>query len=259
MNSTNWPGEKLPGRTIDESGNIYSRLKVIGYAGRNDRNEAMWKCICSCGNEAYVSGPKLRKGHTKSCGCLARDVTTQKNTTHGMNNQALYSLWAGIKARCTNPGHSSYKNYGGRGIKMCERWLNDFPSFAHDMGPRPDGASIDRIDPNGNYEPGNCRWATAKEQANNKRDNHMLTHQGKTQTISQWAEETGIPYTTICNRINRRHWPVADALDKSKRLITHNGKSQSIAEWASELGINYSTLHKRISRGKMPIGQALSP
>lgn len=214
MKTSNWPGGALPGRTINEAGNVYGRLTVLDYAGSNARNEAMWRCNCPCGREAYASGPKLRKGHTASCGCAAKEATTKRNTTHGMRDHELYWLWAGIKARCTNDKHSSHKYYGERGIEMCDRWANDFTAFVQDMGPRPKGATIDRIDPNGNYEPGNCRWATRKEQANNKRTNRLITHNGKTQTIAEWAEETGIHYNTLHRRIRTNRVSIEQALTR---------------------------------------------
>jgi hypothetical protein len=152
----------------DLTGQRFWRLLVIGFARRTPRREFFWSCLCQCGKLVTVSRNHLHNGHTKSCGCLRVDITTQKNRVHGMRGTPTYVSWRRMKARCLYTGSHAYHRYGGRGIKVCERWRKSFVAFLADMGERPAGKTIDRINTNGNYEIGNCRWATPKEQRENQ-------------------------------------------------------------------------------------------
>jgi hypothetical protein len=144
----------------------YGRLTVCSYVGVDEKHYSLWKCLCLCGNTTIVRGADLRSGNTGSCGCR----TLQRVTRHGQSRTAIYFIWKTIRQRCCNPKCASYKNYGGRGIKMCLRWKRSFECFAADVGTRPSSKhSIDRIRNNGNYTPGNVKWSTAREQALNRR------------------------------------------------------------------------------------------
>jgi len=157
-----------------------------------------------------MRGPSLLKktDPSRSCGCLAR----QAAKTHGMVRAPEYGVWRNMYQRCTNPNNPQYHNYGGRGIKVCQRWRESFENFYADMGPRPSSQhSIDRINTNGDYTPSNCRWATPVQQSNNKNDNRLITYRGQTRTLSEWARLTGISKSSLSWRLNNG-WTVEDAL-----------------------------------------------
>lgn len=157
------------GKVVDLTGQRFGRLRVLGQDGytRVSRN-AVWVCQCDCGNTARVDSGMLRHGDTASCGCYRKEVIAERNRRHGMRRNRVYTTWVGMRQRCGNPNAHAYENYGGRGITVCERWRN-FQNFYADMGERPPGLTLDRIDNDGNYEPGNCRWATRQVQSQNQR------------------------------------------------------------------------------------------
>lgn len=152
-----------------------------------------------------------------SCGCMTRQKKYQGMFKHGLIGTPTYYTWANMKKRCGNPKAHNYRYYGGLGIRVCDRWQNSFANFQSDMGDRPKGCTLDRIDRNGNYEPENCRWATAKQQSRNRSVSAMLTVAGETKCISEWAEISGIPASTICARVNKLGWNPTKAVWKPLR------------------------------------------
>ncbi|MET9138881.1 hypothetical protein [Streptomyces parvulus] len=195
-------------------GQTFDRLTVIAPAGHDRQGRRLWRCTCSCGaQEAVTTTDNLRRGRTRSCGCLAREGKANRVRTHGQHSTPLYETWCNIIRRTTNPKHTSYANYGGRGITVCPEWRESFEAFARDVGPTYQaGLSIDRIDVNGHYEPGNVRWATPTEQARNMRRNRLVTAFGQTKTIAEWAELHQLNYQTLFNRLTRSGWPAERAL-----------------------------------------------
>ena len=170
-------------------------------------------CRCDCGKEFWCQSNSLKAGVTTSCGCFGRERHRQSVTTHGLSSSHTFKCWDCMRGRCERPSASAYLDYGGRGITVCERWKT-FANFLADMGESPTGKhTIDRIDNDGNYEPGNCRWATRLEQQNNRRCNRRITIGSVTMTLTQWSREPGVTanYRTIAGRLNAG-WPTHDAV-----------------------------------------------
>lgn len=195
----------------DLTGQRFGRISVLyrsdDHLDPSGRHHVMWRCRCDCGTERDVNGDSLKRGHTVSCGCYNREQARENHLTHGHTDTHLYGVWCAIKRRCYNEKTHAYKDYGGRGIKMCETWKDDYPSFekwALVSGYRdvPNlRCTIDRIDVNGDYEPSNCRWVDAKQQANNRRSNRNYTFNGETHNIMEWSKILGINYKSLHNRL----------------------------------------------------------
>lgn len=169
-----------------------------------------WDCMCDCGTRTIVAVTNLTRS-TRSCGCLGRDITSLRSGTHRMIHSPEYSVWGGMFTRCNNPNSDGYKDYGGRGIIVCERW-GKFENFFEDMGKRPSAShTIERRDNNGNYEPGNCHWATPKDQARNRRNNRLISLNGKTMCISAWGEAVGMSSAAILRRL-KDGWSEEEAI-----------------------------------------------
>lgn len=180
-------------------GERFDRLIAERYAGKGK-----WACLCDCGNTSVVDGADLRRGKVRSCGCLQLEIakTGDCRRTHGHTDTPEYRSWSAMIRRCADPNARGYHRYGGRGIKVCERWVNSVEDFVADMGPRPPGTSIDRWpDADGDYEPGNCRWATAQEQAANMSTTVLITANGKSQPIEAWARELGVSSQALRYRL----------------------------------------------------------
>jgi hypothetical protein len=202
------------------TGRVFGRLTVLGLAPRLPTSRGLrWHCRCECGKEVISPGRNLKCGKATSCGCRQRETAARQavamgegNIRHGMTDTPEYARWHGMMLRCYNPKDPGYKWWGGRGIKVCERW-HTFENFHADMGARPSVKhSIDRIDPNGDYCPENCRWATQTQQQRNKRSNRLLTHNGETKCLAEWAETYGLTTLQLWQRL-RSGWPLQDALE----------------------------------------------
>ena len=192
---------------LDLTSQRFGRWTVISkVAEKNFRGEIRWNCVCDCGTQKTVLAGSLRKQISVSCGCYSADRTRK----HGMEGTATYNCWANLLTRCRNVHNRQYNDYGGRGISVCERW-HSFENFLADMGEKPEGFSIDRINNDGDYEPGNCRWASYRQQINNRRNTPMVMYQGETMAVSFLADKVGIRRKLLLDRI-RRGLSIEDAI-----------------------------------------------
>jgi hypothetical protein len=202
-------------RAKEMSGLRFDKLLVIAQAKPLKDGTAVWRCICDCGQERLIPGNSLRAGRNKSCGCASPKFTHERVTKHGQSRTRTYRIWNGMKQRCSPIAYGKSKRlYYDKGITVCDRWRNSFEAFLEDMKEAPEGGTIDRIDGNGNYEPGNCRWASKKEQANNTSVNFVVTHSGQSLTVAMWAEKLNMKANTLLYRL-RRGISVERALNKT--------------------------------------------
>lgn len=219
---------KKSSRIIDETGNKHGRLFVVSraknYISKKGKTAARWNCLCECGTKTIVTSSNLRSKGTASCGCLQKENLKIASVTHGesVNGKSTseHRAWKALNGRCYNKNSKKYQDYGGRGITVCNRWkgIDGFSNFLFDVGRRPTPLhSIDRKNNNGNYNPKNCKWSTKKEQGRNKRNNKILTFDGKSFCVSEWAEITGISSLVINLRLFRG-WKVKRALTTPKRF-----------------------------------------
>ena len=204
------------GAILDLTGKRFGSLTAVRYVGKRG-GESIWECKCDCGGKTESSTSNLTGGLSTSCGCKRKKTCSDRmkriNYKHGGTNTRLFRIWSGIKTRCFDENAPEYKNYGGRGITLHDLWKADFSEFqkwAAESGYN-DTLTIDRIDVNGNYEPGNCRWVTMKEQANNKRTNRLISFNGETHSVSEWEQLKGAPRDSIRRRLNAG-WSIERAL-----------------------------------------------
>lgn len=203
------------GKFLDLTGQRFGRLTVISFSHKNKRGVVYWSCKCDCGKETVASRSDLRGGNTQSCGCYRLQRIKETNSTHQESHTRLFKTWCSMRERCTYPRNNHYHIYGGRGIKVCDEWQEFIPfrDWALANGYR-DDLTIDRIDPDGNYCPENCRWTDAKTQANNKRNNRLIEYKGQTKTLAQWCRDfPGLSAGTIKSRIYLYGWSVERAFE----------------------------------------------
>lgn len=205
----------------DLVGKRFGRLVVLEDVG-SVKNQRMWRCQCDCGNEKIVPTSYLTSGDTQSCGCLHHDIVSRQMTTHGYTKdhkkERLWGVWCSMKTRVNNPHASNYQYYGARGIKICDAWLDyaNFRCWALDNGYDPDApygqCTLDRIDPDGDYSPENCRWVNMNVQANNMRSNHLMEYNGEIHNMKEWSNILGINYSTFKKYVNQCGMSIYDML-----------------------------------------------
>ena len=242
-------------RVKDLTGQRFGRLTVIKFAGTK-KGHAMWDCLCDCGKLCTTYGRMLVGGHKMSCGCLQKEVHSRKWTTHGMSRTKAYKVWEGIRWRCLNEKSNVYSSYGGRGITICDEWRDDFVAFYNYVSKLDHFGeseySIDRIDNDGNYEPGNVRWATKEEQTRNRRVTVIVEYAGDKIPLQEAAEREGIQYCVVEQRWRKgkRDAELFKTPRKFLEKVEYHGEEMTLKDVAKKTGISYSTLFRRYKQGK---------
>lgn len=247
------------GKYKDLAGMQFGRLTAVSVHGQTPAGAAVWLCSCECGGTHLASSQSLTNEKVKSCGCL-KGAQPAHNRTHNMAGSRLYFAWAAMRNRCDNPNVKSFADYGGRGIKVCERW-HDFSAFYADMGERPAGQTLERINNDGDYEPGNCRWATRREQGSNKRNSRYIEANGESLPLSEWARRLGCSHAAILARI-AAGMSEADAVtlpiparpnsrltDDDARFIRKNFAAMRTKDLAERFGVSTNTV-RSVAVGK---------
>lgn len=203
----------MPNHRLELMGQRFGMLTVIERAESKKNGAVRWKCLCDCGNSTIVEGRELKRGKSRSCGCRKAEAMREANTTHGKTHTRLFSIWTGMKNRCSNVNDEHYERYGRRGITVCEEWLHDFEAFynwamAHGYA---DSLSIDRIDNDKGYSPNNCQWATPTEQANNRSTNRIVSFGGRDLTVAQWCKRLGAKINIVYARLGYG-WSIEESL-----------------------------------------------
>ncbi len=207
------------GTLINLTGQTFGRLTVLERAGSYHKNgNVQWECRCDCGNIPIIRGQNLTSGRSRSCGCLNKMFARKRKLTHGMRKSPEYTTWSAMVQRCTNPKATGFEHYGGRGIDIFDEWKKSFIKFYEYIGHRPSlKYTIERINNDKGYVPGNVKWATRKEQADNKRGLHLITFGGQTKSLSRWAESLNMNPFTLKNRIVTLKWPIERAFNEPVR------------------------------------------
>lgn len=258
----------MPYKTrLDITGEVYGFLQAIEFRGKTKWSQAIWlfRCIADgCGREIEVPAHQARNGNNKSCGCMTRKLKLASKITHGASKTSVYGSYKAMLRRCYDTEDAMHHRYGGRGIKVCERWLGDLgaANFLADMGEKPSPEhTIERINNDGNYSPENCRWATRAEQADNRCTTRHVAVDGHTLSQAAWDRHLGNGLNIVGDRI-RRGWSKEDAITKPvtkhKHDITHNGKTMSTHAWEVQLGLGHGTIAYRIKKLGWPIERALT-
>lgn len=243
---------------INMAGKRFASVIGIRKVGISASRDLMWEFLCDCGVTFNATGYAVRCGRITTCPTCSRIRSATASTKHGMTETPEFSTWTDIQTRCHNEKSTSFDRYGGRGIIVCERWRAAFENFLMDMGPRPSAKhSIDRVDNNGNYEPGNCRWATVQEQANNKSNNVIIEIEGESKTLSEWARFYKTPYADVWRRYRSGITGMA-LFRTTRRQITHQGITDTVSGWAKRTGLKPSTITMRLTKYRWPVSRALS-
>lgn len=235
----------------DISGQQFGRWYVVRRAPSRgtEKSYHYWFCRCSCGTEREVIHTGIRYGHSKSCGCLQKERSAQTAAKtgwkHGGHGTPEYRVYGDMLSRCHNPNHASFLQYGGRGITVCARWRSSFTNFLTDMGPRPSKThSIERLDNNGSYTPENCVWGTPKQQSRNRRVSNLITYNGETLCLSEWAERLGICRATLNSRLFIYEWSAERAFSEPVQSL--NSRREQVAKLTIE---DARIIRRRIARG----------
>lgn len=216
---------------VDITGKTFGQWTVLNTSGLSGKNYLI-RCRCSCGTIKDVFKGNVVSGKSVSCGCKRNEETRKRETVHGMSKTLTYKTWASMINRCTNSNESCFKFYGGRGIRVCERWM-DFVNFYNDMGEKPNGFSLDRIDPNGNYELNNCRWVSIKVQQRNKRNTVRAFFNGTSKSVAEWCEAFGIPYKLIISRMKKWNCSFDEAASRPVRKYLSRKSFTPIQDWST--------------------------
>lgn len=240
-------------------GERFGRLTVIEEVGHIPPDGRRFKCLCDCGSYIITAPSRLKSGGVLSCGCISREKRVEILTKHGLRYHPLYRRWSNMKHRCSSPNDKKYEIYGGRGIKVCDEWKNDFKAF-YDWSIAngyEEGLTLDRINVDGDYEPSNCRWATLDVQNNNKRNNHYITIDGETKTLAQWCRVYCIEARTVRQRMRDFGWDYTKAITHNNKHL-FNGRMMHLTEICREIGLNYGTFRTRIYSLGWSVDKALS-
>lgn len=210
---------------IDITGNKYGMLTVMHRTENAPRGVARWECKCDCGNIVIVRGGNLKNGAVKSCGCL-KSISNKSRSTHDMSGTRLYQSWINMKRRCYYKAHPAYKDYGARGIKVCDEWRNSFKNFAEWSlaNGYTDNLTIERVDNDKDYEPYNCKWVNLGDQANNRRSNVKITYNNETHNLSEWCKRLNKDYALVYNRIHKNKWDFERAISEPVHIEKRNRK-----------------------------------
>ena len=238
-------------KVVDITGKVFGRLTVLGLE-RKGKGRTYWNCRCECGKEKVILKSNLMSGASGSCGCRIIEAK-KREATHGLSKTRLANCWYSIKGRCLNKDDQAYHYYGGRGIKMYKEWeesLVSFYNWAMENGYE-ENLTIDRIDPNGNYEPSNCRWITQKEQTRNRRNNVFVEINGESKTIGEWAEISGIHASVLHARRKSKNFNEETFLrPQNKTFVEYNGHTYKVKEFSSLTGIKDSKIRSLLYKGK---------
>ncbi len=252
---------------FDITGMKFGHLHVQG-VDHKFNGKVYYKCLCDCGKEIVVLGNSLKRGATHSCGCARSQAISKKIRTHGESSTRLFRVWTGMKNRCYNKNEPSYQNYGARGIGVCSEWLNSYEAFrdwalanGYDENAPYGECTLDRIDTNGDYYPGNCRWADLTVQANNKTTSHFIDFRGERHTIAEWSKILGIPKHIIDTGL-RSGKPFSEIIELPhirRTYITLGGKTLSISAWEREMNLAQKTISRRLKQGWSAEDAILTP